>query len=251
MRALLLPFSLIAIGLCAFGVRTAHAAVDVFLKIDGIPGEAASESHKNWIELVSFQTGVTNPPGTNQSFSTEITTAKIVDKATPKLMEACARGQLLDKVAVEFIREGARGKVQFCRIEMENVMVTSYGHRVPAKGNSVATEEVTLSAEGIALSYVQFDESDRLLEDTKAYWDFLRGEGGIIRAFNMIARQEGSTIVITWPAEEGRTYRVLGSSSVDGIYGVQETITAPETGPLSTAIPMLPAHRFFLVEELP
>jgi len=29
-------------------------AVDVFLKIDGIPGESTDDKHKEWIEILSY-----------------------------------------------------------------------------------------------------------------------------------------------------------------------------------------------------
>ena len=34
-------------------------AFDAFLKIDGIPGESTDDKHKDWIEILSFDFGMT------------------------------------------------------------------------------------------------------------------------------------------------------------------------------------------------
>ena len=36
-------------------------AFDAFLKIDGIPGESTDSKHKDWIEVLSYSTGITQP----------------------------------------------------------------------------------------------------------------------------------------------------------------------------------------------
>ena len=33
-------------------------AFDAFLKIDGVPGESTDDKHKDWIEVLSYSTGV-------------------------------------------------------------------------------------------------------------------------------------------------------------------------------------------------
>ena len=38
-------------------------AFDAFLKVDGIPGESTDDKHKDWIEVLSFNHGVSQPAG--------------------------------------------------------------------------------------------------------------------------------------------------------------------------------------------
>lgn len=40
---------------------SAFAAVDLFLNLDGVTGESTDKAHLGWIEIASFQFGVTSP----------------------------------------------------------------------------------------------------------------------------------------------------------------------------------------------
>jgi len=74
-------------------------AFDAFLRIDGIPGESQDSNHKDWIEILSYRHGVRQPVSITASSAGgaatervsfgEFMISKLVDKATPKLFEAC------------------------------------------------------------------------------------------------------------------------------------------------------------------
>jgi type VI secretion system secreted protein Hcp len=76
------------------------AAVDYFLKIDGIDGESQDAKHKNEIDLESFSWGATQ--GGTMAFGGGGGAGKVqmqdfhfvmrVNKASPKLFLACANG---------------------------------------------------------------------------------------------------------------------------------------------------------------
>ncbi len=78
-------------------------AFDAFLKIDGIPGESTDDKHKEWIEIESYQQGLTQPASATASSvggaSAErvnfgpLIVSKLVDKASAKLFEACCTGK--------------------------------------------------------------------------------------------------------------------------------------------------------------
>ena len=83
-------------------------AYDAFLKIDGIPGESTDSKHEEWIEILSFSHGVSQPStvvgGTtarcnHQDFSI----VKALDKASPKLALYCCNGEHI-----------AEAKLQLC-----------------------------------------------------------------------------------------------------------------------------------------
>jgi type VI secretion system secreted protein Hcp len=250
MRASILAIGFAALGFLGFGAGSASAAVGYFLKIDGVDGEAPPGPHKDWIEILSFQTGIARPPGQGSPTSTGMLITKQLDKATPKLMLACADGSRLDRAKVELVRQGTNQPMQFFKIELKNVYVTSYsatGDAADPSGNETAL----LTAEEFAMTYVQFDADDQAVDDLTVYWDFLRNEGGIVPIFKLVVVQEGDDLVLTWPARADRTYHVRGSASVDGTYAIDQTVTAAETGPLNTTVPITSPHRFFLIEEVP
>jgi type VI protein secretion system component Hcp len=79
----------------AFGIPAAHAAS--FLKIDGIPGEAADAAHKGWIDVQSFSWGLGNAGGpscANGTPGNRILSFRLKQgPSAEKLMQACRQGK--------------------------------------------------------------------------------------------------------------------------------------------------------------
>ena len=69
-------------------------ATDAFLKIDGIDGESTDKKHKNWIEILSYSHGMSQPSSiasgtgglTAERVSmSDFSVMKVLDKASPTL----------------------------------------------------------------------------------------------------------------------------------------------------------------------
>ena len=68
-------------------------AFDAFLKIDGIPGESSDDKHKDWIEILSFSHGLSQPASGSRSSGgaasaercnhSDFSIVKTLDKASP------------------------------------------------------------------------------------------------------------------------------------------------------------------------
>src|SRR5262245_38096356 len=110
------------------------AAVDYFLKIDGVEGESAQEGHVGEIEVLSFSWGESNSAGTAahgggggagkvtmQDFHFTMKSSK----ASPKLMLACASGQHI-KQAVLTARKAGERPQEFLKYRLADVLVSSY-----------------------------------------------------------------------------------------------------------------------------
>ena len=75
-------------------------AVDVFLKIKGIPGESADSKHKGEIDVLSYSWGISQTGtmsyggggGAGKANFSDFSFMMRMNKATPKLMQACANG---------------------------------------------------------------------------------------------------------------------------------------------------------------
>ncbi len=99
-----LAAAVLAVGLS--GPGTVLAAGGTFLKIDGIDGESTQADHRGEIELLSFTWGASQPPaGARAARSTRaslnsFTIVKRLDKASPKLMQACATGRHIPNVTL-------------------------------------------------------------------------------------------------------------------------------------------------------
>lgn len=148
------------------------AAVDFFLEIEGIEGEATHEAHQGEIEVLSWSWGATNSTsalgsggGAGKANFQDITITKIVDKATPKLMLYCAQGKHIPSATLTVRRE--RG--EFMKIEMSNVLISSFkvsGDRAAG----VPTNEVRLRFSRVVITqFVQ--NSDGTTTPIKAGYD--------------------------------------------------------------------------------
>ncbi|HEX2302961.1 MAG TPA: type VI secretion system tube protein Hcp, partial [Gaiella sp.] len=77
------------------------AAVDYFLKFDGIKGESADVKHKDEIDVESWSWGETHPGsagaggggGTGKVSMQDFQFVMKLNRASPVLMKACATGQ--------------------------------------------------------------------------------------------------------------------------------------------------------------
>lgn len=116
--------------------ETPSRAVDIFMKIEGIPGESMDAKHQDWIEILSYSHGVSSsgipPKGIKMSAQEEETDAetirirKYVDRASPKLAELADTGESFNGT-IEFYKEstdGSRG------INEHYFTVKFYGGRI-------------------------------------------------------------------------------------------------------------------------
>src|SRR5712692_4153743 len=107
--------TLTALFAIALSVATvpALAAVDSFLKIDGIQGESLKEGHQGWIEVSSFSLGSAGSAGARRGASqattggaaraqlTSATFTRHVDKASVLLSQATTTGKHFQTVTLE------------------------------------------------------------------------------------------------------------------------------------------------------
>lgn len=141
-------------------------AFDAFLKIDGIPGESTDDKHKDWIEITAYSHGVTQPASATASSNggasaervnfADLSVAKLVDKASPKLFEACCQGKHIKEVVIEVCRAGG-DKQKFLEIRLEQVLISSYHHNA---GGDFPTESVSFNAGKFKLVYSQQKRAD-------------------------------------------------------------------------------------------
>src|SRR5690242_5574091 len=100
------------------------AAVDYFLKVDGIEGESQDHKHKNEIELQSYswgasQTGTFSTASGGGSGKVQMQDFRFVmkhSKASPKLMLACATGEHI-KTALLVCRKAGTQQQEFLKIK--------------------------------------------------------------------------------------------------------------------------------------
>jgi type VI secretion system secreted protein Hcp len=156
-------------------------AFDAFLKIEGIEGESTDDKHKDEIEILSYSCGVAQAASASASTAgslsaerasfSDFSIVKAIDKASPKLMLACASGEHLRSARLEICRAGG-DKQPYMEYKMTDVIVTSVRPGGSGHGESLPLEEVSFNYGKIEWKYVKTKvEGGRASGNIVAGWD--------------------------------------------------------------------------------
>jgi type VI secretion system secreted protein Hcp len=139
-------------------------AVDMFIKIDTVDGEAQDSKHKKEIDVLSWSWGMSNAgsahsgggAGAGKANVQDLSFSKWVDSATPKLALACCAGKHF-KDAVLVVRKAGEKPVEYLKIKMETVLISSISTG-GSGGEDRLTENITLNFSKVSLDYVPQDD---------------------------------------------------------------------------------------------
>ena len=146
----------VVLGLAIFGTSNSFATTSgdpIYMNYDNlnIQGDVTAEGHLNWIELNSFQWGVSRAissptSGTAREASApsvgEITITKMMDKSSPSLLQQTLAGEG-KPVVIDLVKpDGRGGLVTYAEYKLENVLISAYS---VSSGGDNPTESLSLS----------------------------------------------------------------------------------------------------------
>lgn len=153
------------------------AGLQIFVKIDGIPGESTDSKHKEWIDAFSYGVGVSNSgdiaggggASRGRAEFAPVTIVKPLDKASPKLFEACAVGNHIKGVTIEFIEGG----VKALEVLLTDVIITSV---------QAVTPELTAmpAATSASISVLQLQEKVSF-DYARIQWTYYLATGATVK----------------------------------------------------------------------
>ena len=154
------------------------AAVDYFLKLEGIDGESADHKHKASIDLESWswgesQTGTHSGGGGGGAGKVQMQDFHFVmkiNKASPKLMLACASGEHIKKATLT-CRKAGKEQQEFLKVTMTDLLVSSYQTGGSGHADIVPTDQISLNYSKIEFEYKEQKPDGTLGGATKAGWD--------------------------------------------------------------------------------
>jgi type VI secretion system secreted protein Hcp len=187
------------------------AIQDFFLKIEGIDGEAQDSKHKNEVEIDSWSWGQTNAGtavkgggmGAGKVAVQDIAFVKGIDKASAKLMLACAQGQHI-KSAVLTCRKAGKEQQEYLKLTLSDVMISSFqtggtspdtigAAGIQAPGSNSAKPKILSYSFGARVSPIESFS----LNFTKIEYEYKQQKpdgtlGGAIKTSYDIKQQQGS-----------------------------------------------------------
>ena len=164
---------------------TTNGGNKIFLSADGIPGESTDAEHDEWIDVLSFSHGVSQPSGTSsitrsaeRSIHEDFIITKELDKSSPKLALACCKGEHITEVVIEVSRADTTGK--YMQYTLTDVIVTSISQNGASQGaGAKPIEEVSFCYGRIDWSYTEKDYmTGKSKGNVEAYWDLELNKGG-------------------------------------------------------------------------
>ena len=154
------------------------AAVDYFLKLEGIEGESADKTHKGEIQLESWSWGETNAGthgaggggGAGKVSMQDFHFVMKVNKASPKLFLACATGEHIKK-AVLTCRKAGGEQQEFLKVNFTDLLVSSYQTGGSGGSDVIPMDQISLNFAKIEVEYKVQNEKGQTTSQVKAGYD--------------------------------------------------------------------------------
>jgi len=153
------------------------AAVDYFLKIDGIEGESEDAKHGKEIEILSWSWGESQSGtmshgtggGAGKVSMQDFHFAMKANKSSPKLFLACANGEHI-KSAVLTCRKAGKEQQEFLKWTFTDLLVSSY-QTGGSSGDLIPTDQISMNFTKIETSYKVQNADGTLGAEFKAGYD--------------------------------------------------------------------------------
>ena len=135
------------------------AAVDYFIKFDGIKGESADAKHKDEIDVESWSWGETHAGaaaaggGGGAAGKVSMQDFQFVmslNRASVSLMKACATGQHI-KTATLAARKAGKGQQEYLTFKFHDVLISSF--------QTGGLEDVAVPADSVSFNFAKIEVS--------------------------------------------------------------------------------------------
>jgi type VI secretion system secreted protein Hcp len=136
-------------------------SADIFLKLDGIPGDSSDSKHKGEIDVEAVAYGVKR---SGKHHIATVRIDKVYDSSSPKLLAASATGRHIKSAVITFRLSGAPSDSAFLTYHLSNVVVSSYeqgGSNPDDKALGSLEEEVGLTASKLQATERSIDNSGK------------------------------------------------------------------------------------------
>lgn len=168
------------------GAALGSPPYDMFLYIEGLPGESANDTYTEWIDVFSYSWGVSLPSAgiissglsrsSERSIFTDFIVTKVLDKTSPKLALYCSKGQHIAEAVFVICESGGSG-AKIMEYRMTDVIITSVFTEGTAGEEIRPSEEVGLAYAEITWIYTELDEMGMAKGNVEAYWNLETSTG--------------------------------------------------------------------------
>jgi type VI secretion system secreted protein Hcp len=156
------------------------AAVDYFLKLDGITGDSTVKGHEGEINVDSFSWGVSNSSsigsgaggaGTGKAQFQDFHLTMATSKASPDLFKKCVTGSHFQKAVLTCRKAGGESQGQdFLKFTLSDALISSYA--ISGDNSVVApTDAVSLAFAKVEMAFSAQNPDGGIGSVISAGWD--------------------------------------------------------------------------------
>jgi type VI secretion system secreted protein Hcp len=157
-----------------------------FLEIDGIPGDSRIEGFEDQIEVVWWGYSISQPVSRSASGRGSLTTGaanvgefqikKEMDKASPILMRDSYNGKHISKIKLTLRRQAVNQFVNFCEIELEDAVISTFQTTADVTGDGSPGELVGFTFSKMKETYTTTDSTGSATGSTQAEINLRTGD---------------------------------------------------------------------------
>jgi type VI secretion system secreted protein Hcp len=152
-------------------------AVDMFIKIGDLKGEAKDKGHGGEIDVLAWSWGASNSgnahmgggQGAGKVNVQDLSFTKYIDKSTPDLMLYCCNGKHIPEAKLT-VRKAGETPLEYLTITMNDLIVTSVSTGGSGSEDRL-TENVTLNFAKVKVNYVEQTEKGAAGAKPQMGWD--------------------------------------------------------------------------------
>ncbi len=135
-----------------------------FLKIDGINGSSTEANHTNWIEIESFEFGISKPMVNNQASGKpayEFSLTKRTDVSSLDIVSSISNNTGFSQVVLDVTQTIKNKTVTVLKFTFSNVVFSKFEVDADAKG---MIEEIELKQQKLVITYYSYDVDGNLVK---------------------------------------------------------------------------------------
>jgi type VI secretion system secreted protein Hcp len=158
----------------------------IYIKFDGIDGEATAKGFEKWVEVLSFSWGVTNSgaaatgggAGAGKASFQDLHIQSTFQSSSPQLFASAASGKSISTAQIAFVKGGDNPDT-YLTIKMNDVIISSYSSAGAEGADSdVPSDDVGISFAKIEVQYQQQSADGSVVSPIGSTWDLTTNAGG-------------------------------------------------------------------------
>ncbi len=155
-------------------------ADNILLRLgDQIKGESPIDQYEDWIQIHSWAWGATQSGTTHEGMGggagkvsvQDLNVTKFVDASTHDLIRHVCDGQHISEAELVVMKAGGKNPVVYFRINMRDVMITSYQTQGAQDGLERVSEAVSINFAEVEVTYTKQEMDGSAGPESTAGWD--------------------------------------------------------------------------------